>query len=205
MLFIFVGMTLVASLTPGLAVLLVTSNALKRGFAAAWQATIGIEIGNAIWVVASATGLTALLLACAPLFTVLRWAGAIYLIYLRVRLVIASLRPMTDVKAAAGSPALSPVLQGVSTQLGNPKALLYWTALFPQFIDRTHDLFPQFVLLGASVIGVEIVVLSGYALATVSLRKAVAGPSSKRRIIDAVSGSFFIALGVLLGTKSAET
>jgi leucine efflux protein len=72
MLFIFIGMTLLAALTPGLAVLLVTSNALKKGFGAAWRATVGIEIGNAVYVLASATGLTTLLVACAPLFAAVR-------------------------------------------------------------------------------------------------------------------------------------
>jgi homoserine/homoserine lactone efflux protein len=97
MLFIFVGMTLLAALTPGLAVLLVTCNALKKGLSAAWRATAGIEIGNAVYVFASATGLTALLVACAPLFTAVRWAGAIYLVYLGIRLVIASFRtPVFD-------------------------------------------------------------------------------------------------------------
>jgi threonine/homoserine/homoserine lactone efflux protein len=92
MLVVFVGMTLLAALTPGLAVLLVTSNALKKGCGAAWRAIFGIEIGNAVYVFASATGLTALLVASAPLFTAVRWAGAVYLIYLGVRLVAASLR-----------------------------------------------------------------------------------------------------------------
>jgi threonine/homoserine/homoserine lactone efflux protein len=92
MLLLFIGMTLLAALTPGLAVLLVTSNALKKGFGAAWRATVGIEIGNAVYVIASATGLTALLVGFAPLFAAVRWAGAIYLIYLGIRLIIASLR-----------------------------------------------------------------------------------------------------------------
>lgn len=72
MLLLFIGMTLLAALTPGLVVLLVTSNALKKGFGAAWRATVGIEIGNAVYVIASATGLTALLVASAPLFTAVR-------------------------------------------------------------------------------------------------------------------------------------
>ncbi len=205
MLLIFIGMTLLAALTPGLAVLLVTSNVLKKGFDAAWRAIVGIEIGNAIYVLASATGLTALLVACAPLFTAVRWAGAIYLIYLGLRLIVASVRPTTNAESAVSVRALNPMLQGISTQLGNPKALLYWTALFPQFLDRTHDLLPQFFLLGLSAIGVETVVLAGYALATNSARTAIARPPGMRRVIDCITGGFFVAVGLLLGTKSAET
>jgi homoserine/homoserine lactone efflux protein len=205
MLLIFIGMTLLAALTPGLAVLLVTSNALKKGFDAAWRATVGIEIGNAIYVLASATGLTALLVACAPLFTAVRWAGAIYLIYLGLRLIVASVRPAANAESAVSVRALNPMLQGISTQLGNPKALLYWTALFPQFLDRTHDLLPQFFLLGLSAIGVETVVLAGYALATNSARTAIARPPGMRRAIDCITGGFFVAVGLMLGTKSAET
>jgi threonine/homoserine/homoserine lactone efflux protein len=204
MLFIFIGMTLLAALTPGLAVLLVTSNALKRGFEGAWRATVGIEIGNAVYVLASATGLTALLVASAPLFTAVRWAGAVYLIYLGIRLVIASFRPSESAESVTGMRALNPMLQGISTQLGNPKALLYWTALFPQFLDRTHDLLPQFFVLGITAICVETVVLTGYTLATISARKAIARPPFMRRVIDGITGGFFIVIGFLLGTKSAE-
>jgi homoserine/homoserine lactone efflux protein len=204
MLFVFIGTTLVAALTPGLAVLLVTSNALKKGFGAAWRATIGIEIGNAVYVLASATGLTALLVACAPLFTAVRWAGAIYLIYLGIRLVISSFRTPSIDESGTSVRVLNPMLQGISTQLGNPKALLYWTALFPQFLDRSHDLLPQFFLLGISAICVETVVLAGYALATISARRAVAGPPFVRRVVDAITGGFFIAVGFLLGTKNAD-
>ena len=64
------------------------------------------------------------------------------------------------------------MVQGISTQLGNPKALLYWTALFPQFLDRTHALLPQFFLLGISAICVETIVLTGYALATISAQRS---------------------------------
>jgi homoserine/homoserine lactone efflux protein len=204
MLFVFVGTTLLAALTPGLAVLLVTSNALKKGLGAAWRATIGIEIGNAVYVLASATGLTTVLVTCAPLFTAVRWAGAIYLIYLGVRLVFASFRNPSIDETETSIRALHPLLQGISTQLGNPKALLYWTALFPQFLDRSHDLLPQFFLMGISAIGVETVVLTGYALATISARSAIAGPPFMRRAVDAITGGFFIAIGFLLGTKSAD-
>jgi threonine/homoserine/homoserine lactone efflux protein len=204
MLFVFIGTTLLAALTPGLAVFLITSNALKKGFGAAWRATIGIEIGNAVYVLASATGLIALLVACTPLFTAVRWAGAIYLIYLGIRLVISSFRTLSIDESGASVRELNPMLQGISTQLGNPKALLYWTALFPQFLNRTHDLWPQFFLLGISAICVETVVLTGYALATISARSAVAGPPFVRRVVDVITGGFFIAIGFLLGTKSAD-
>ncbi len=205
MLFVFIGMTLLAALTPGLAVLLVTSNALKKGFGAAWRATVGIEIVNAVYVLASATGLTTLLVACAPLFAAVRWAGAIYLIYLGIRLVIASFRAPAFDESEASLRALNPLVQGISTQLGNPKALLYWTALFPQFLDRTHALLPQFFLLGISAICVETIVLTGYAWATISARSAIARPPFMRRVLDAITGGFFITIGFLLGTKSADT
>lgn len=183
---------------------MVTSNALKKGMGAAWRTTIGIEIGNAVYVLASATGLTTVLVTCAPLFTAVRWAGAIYLIYLGVRLVLASFRRPSVDESETRIRTLHPLLQGISTQLGNPKALLYWTALFPQFLDRSHDLLPQFFLLGISAICVETVVLTGYASATISARSAVAGPPFMRRVLDAVTGSFFIAIGFLLGTKNAD-
>jgi homoserine/homoserine lactone efflux protein len=100
---------------------------------------------------------------------------------------------------------MNPMLQGVSTQLGNRKALLYSTALFPQFLDHTSPLLPQFLLLGITAICVETIVLTGYALATISARRVIARPPFVRRVIDGVTSGLFITLGILLGTRNAET
>lgn len=199
---VFLGVTLLAALTPGLAVMLVTSHSLKQGFRIACQATLGIEIGNSIFVLASATGLTALLVACAPLFTLVRWLGALYLIFLGIKLVISAFHPPAVSERTPSAKGMHPVAQGVSTQLGNPKALLYWTALFPQFIDRTHPLFGQFLTLGILAICVETVVLIAYAFA--SVRRAVSGRPFTQRVLEGVTGCFFIFAGVLLGRRTAD-
>jgi homoserine/homoserine lactone efflux protein len=201
---IFLGVTFLAALTPGLAVMLVTSHSLERGLRRAWQATLGIEIGNAIFVLASATGLTALLVACAPLFTVVRWCGAVYLIFLGAMLLISAFRAPAVATEMPQTKGLHPVAQGVTTQLGNPKALLYWTALFPQFIDRTHPLFAQFLLLGILAICVETVVLIGYSFAAASVRRAVSSQPFMQRVLKGVTGCFFILIGLLLGRRTAN-
>jgi homoserine/homoserine lactone efflux protein len=201
---VFLGVTFLAASTPGLAVMLVTSNSLKQGLHAARQAILGIEIGNAIFVLASATGLTALMVACAPLFTVIRWCGALYLILLGVKLLISAFSAPAVPREVIRGNGLRPVAQGISTQLGNPKALLYWTALFPQFIDRTHPVFIQFLILGILTICVETLVLTGYAFAAASVRHAVSRQPFMQRVLEGVTGCFFILIGILLGRRTAE-
>lgn len=201
---IFLGVTFLAALTPGLAVMLVTSHSLERGLRRAWQATLGIEVGNAIFVLASAAGLTALLVACAPLFTVVRWCGGLCLIFLGATLLVSAFRAPAVATEVPRTKGLYPIVQGVSTQLGNPKALLYWTALFPQFIDRTHPLFAQFLILGILAICVETLVLTGYAFAAASLRRGVSRKPFIQRVLKGVTGCIFILIGVLLGRRSAN-
>ncbi len=200
----FLGVTFLAALTPGLAVMLVTSYSLDRGLGRAWQATLGIEVGNAVFVLASATGLTALLMACAPLFTVVRWCGVVYLIFLGAMLLISAFRSTAVAAKMPQTKSLHPIAQGLTTQLGNPKALLYWTALFPQFIDRTHPPFAQFLVFGIVTICVETVVLTGYAFAAASLRRAVSRQLFMQRLLKGVTGCFFILTGLLLGRRTAN-
>ena len=73
--FLFLGVSLLAALSPGMTVLLITSNALKRGMSSAIKAILGVETANLTFIVFSAARLTALLVACQPLLTSVRWAG----------------------------------------------------------------------------------------------------------------------------------
>lgn len=141
----FITVQLAISFTPGPAVAIVTAFALRQGFAAALGATAGIVGGNLVWFALSALGFGALAKAFPAAVTALTIAGAIYLVWLGLQ---------AWRNAGAGSPPDAPVqaagnafTRAALTQLANPKALLFFAALLPQFVDAGRPLVPQYGVL----------------------------------------------------------
>ncbi len=145
-------------LTPGPAVMCVVGTALGRGKRGGFAATAGIVAGNTAYFVLSATSLGAILTASYELFTAVRWAGAAYLVFLGVRMLAAAPRP-TPAAAANGRASFT---GGALTQLSNPKALVFFTALLPQFIDPHRSLLAQTAILGVTSQVIEALVMTGY-------------------------------------------
>src|ERR1700689_1148040 len=122
-------------LIPGPAVLLVLSTALRRGFPSATRATAGILAGNTMYFALSATGIAAVIVASHTLFSALKWAGAAYLAWLGLRMLLAP--------APGGDAPTQPVagrgdrvfIRAFVVQAANPKALVFFIALLPQFIN----------------------------------------------------------------------
>jgi homoserine/homoserine lactone efflux protein len=190
---LFIAAELVFSLTPGPTVMMICAYGFRGGFRDAVAAICGTQTGNTIWYVASVAGLGALLLAWPVAFTVIRLLGAGYLIYLGASEWWNSFHPKPET-----APRLTrgPYVQALLTQLGNPKALLFFGALLPQFIDTTHPLMPQYLLMFAITFMGESIVLSAYGwLAAVGGRRAGGHGTLRER----VSGTVLIGLGVMFG------
>lgn len=147
-------------LTPGPAVMYVVGTALGRGRAGGFAATAGIVAGNTAYFILSATSLGAILMASYELFTVVRWAGAAYLVILGVRMLFAA---SDKTPAAVANPRAS-FAGGAVTQLSNPKALVFFSALLPQFIDPHRSLVAQIAILGVSSQAIEAAVMTAYIL-----------------------------------------
>jgi homoserine/homoserine lactone efflux protein len=153
----------VLCLTPGPAVLFVVSHGLARGGSASLWANAGILSGNTLYFVLSALGLGALLAASHDLFTVVQYAGAVYLVYLgivTIRGAGLALKPAED--AAGGRRGGEVIARGFALQAANPKALLFFTALLPQFVDPRQGVASQMAILAATSIAIEFVVLGMY-------------------------------------------
>ena len=185
------------SLTPGPAVMLVISQGLKHGFRPSARGVAGILAGNAVYFALSALGLGALLLASATLFTALKWAGVAYLIYVGLKMLLTK----SADGDAEGAPVIAPqrslklFSQGLLTQLSNPKALIFFTALLPQFITPGDSVFGQFLVLGLVSISVELPVLLAYGwLAERGQRLIPRGRLST--LPDRIAGAFLICAGV---------
>jgi len=159
--------------TPGPAVLLVISLSLARGAAAGLAGSLGILTANAFYFALSATSLGAILLASWQLFFIVKWAGAGYLIWLGVRMIAS--RSATAGASPNGDPITSQSPRksfslGFLTQGANPKALLFFTAILPQFIDPQGSVGFQVFVLGVSSVLIELVVLGIYVVTSRTAR-----------------------------------
>jgi threonine/homoserine/homoserine lactone efflux protein len=204
-LLLFAGMTLAVCLAPGPNVMLVIGFALKQGFGPALRAIIGISLINVLYLALAAAGLVALVIASAPLFAVVRYCGAAYLIYLGYKLLRAGFAPQTveASEVVLQTPPIEgarPMLQGVLTHLGNPKGVLYWSALLPQFLDSAYPLALQITALGTFAVIIDFAVMCAYAILFASTSRLLQG-SRYFRWIEICAGAVFIVSGVLLGTE----
>ncbi|MFB4263587.1 LysE family translocator [Nonomuraea sp. GTA35] len=197
----FGGVVLLGAMSPGPDFAVVVRRSVVSGRAHGMAAAAGIAVGVFAWVVAAATGVAALLAASAVAFTVVKVAGAAYLLYLGVRSLRAAWRGSgalrLDVPDPGGRGSWAAFTEGLLTNVLNPKAALFFVALVPQF-------------LGA---GVSVAALGGVALAgTVAwflvvanvvgvLRKVFARPAV-RRTVDGLTGAALIGLGVKLATST---
>jgi homoserine/homoserine lactone efflux protein len=151
------------ALPPGPAVLCVMSQASRYGLWAGFMGILGIQIGNFIFFLCVAFGLAALLAAATNAFAILQLAGAGYLFYLGIRVISSSLR-RKSLELQSPPQERNLIWQELAIQLTNPKALLFVSALLPQFVDQDgHVMFQLAILLGCSIV-VDTAVLGSYAL-----------------------------------------
>jgi len=193
---LFVVTETVLCLSPGPAVLLVLSVSLTRGCSPGLQASAGILVANAFYFLLSATSLGAILLASWEVFFLIKWVGAAYLIWLGLKMCLA--RGASDLHAAAHTTPARPrqgmFLHGVVAQGANPKALLFFTALLPQFVNPAAPLAPQIAILAITSILIEFGVLAGYA-GLASRASHLAQRPRCVRVLNRVGGGLLIGAG----------
>lgn len=192
----YLAMCFLFAATPGPAVILTASQAIARGFGAGMGVILGTQLGNLIYFVISAAGLGAILVTSETAFMAVKYAGAAYLIYLGIRTIRNAPRALDPETKAEKVPLWRhPFTQGLLNQLANPKSILFWGALFPQFVDfRSGDLILQFAILASTGILADIIVLSAYgAAAARGGRLMAAGPLAVWR--ERLSGATLIVVG----------
>lgn len=183
-------------LTPGPAVLFVAAQALRHGSVKSLWANAGILSGNGFYFLLSATGLGALLLASHDLFIGVKWLGAAYLVFLGVKTFVdrGKTRGGTANKDSPDGSGPRLLLRGFAVQAANPKALVFFTALLPQFINPGAPVAFQLLILGVSSLFVEFVVLAGYGILA-GRASAFAGQPRFARATNRVSGGLLVAAG----------
>jgi threonine/homoserine/homoserine lactone efflux protein len=202
-LLLFVAAGLLLNLTPGPDVLYIVTNSLRSGTKAGVVAALGINAGCFVHIFAAALGVSALVAASAAAFTVLKWLGAIYLLYVGVKLLLArSPHATQDIAAIARSeppmPLRSVFLGGFWTNVLNPKVAIFFLAFVPQFIPAGVDNEAlAFIALGALFNINSVFVNAGWAAAAAWMARR---DSVQRGMhwLDRVAGAMFIAFGLKL-------
>jgi threonine/homoserine/homoserine lactone efflux protein len=194
----FLAVSAIVIVTPGPDTALTIRSSLMGGRRAGVFTAVGVSSGQAVWTLASAAGIAALLAASEPAFLAVRIAGSAYLIWLGLQAIVAALRGRRKVVAAAETRRLDTTRafrQGLLSNLGNPKMAAFFPSLLPQF---AHS-FSALLALGFVFCAMTLVWLTAYAFA-VARAGDFLGRSSVRRVVEAVTGAVLVALGLRLAT-----
>ncbi|MEM1314777.1 MAG: LysE family translocator [Pseudomonadota bacterium] len=198
---LYVATVLALMSTPGPSQLLMLSNSGVHGFRRALATAAGDLTANALQMLAAGLGLAALIAASASALTAVKWAGVAYLIWLGVRMILRARPDAADGRGRRGPASLRTLwLQGFLTSAANPKAVVFFAALFPQFISAEAAFWPQFGILSATYIVMDGTFLSAYGLGSSWIARRFKGDA--RVWIERAGGGFMIGAAALLGLRS---
>jgi threonine/homoserine/homoserine lactone efflux protein len=190
----------VLSLTPGPAVLFVLSSALRAGAKKSLASILAILTANTVYFALSASGLGALLISSYRVFFAVKWIGAAYLLYLGARTMLGRSEVLPAGESAeTGASAMRLFRDGFVLQMSNPKAIVFFSAILPQFIDPHRAVLPQIVILGLISVICEFAVLSSYSVAAARASMLARQPRYAKWT-NRVAGSLLIGAGAGLAT-----
>jgi RhtB (resistance to homoserine/threonine) family protein len=197
------------NVTPGPDTAYIVGRSVAQGRSAGLVSALGISAGCCVHALACAFGLTALLAASATAFTVVKFVGAIYLVYLGTRLIFAKAAPakagveVDAPQATAPRPLRQLFLQGFWTNVLNPKVVLFFVSFFPQFVgtDSPHKVL-AFLALGVVFVLMSTVWNSFVAWIAGSVSRRFSGKPGVKKWLDRTVGTAFVGLGVKLATAT---
>ncbi|TFB52575.1 LysE family transporter [Cryobacterium tagatosivorans] len=187
------------SLTPGAGAINTMSNALNSGFRRSIWGILGQQAALLAHIVIVALGVGVLVAGSPLAFTVIRFVGAAYLVYLGIRQFLA--KPALDAESAPAlshDPAWSMFRRGLWVNLLNPKAIVFFLAFLPQFIRLDRPMLPQYLIVAATVIVVDILVMWFFFALTARSLQRFTGDARGQRVVNRVFGVLFVSVGVLL-------
>ena len=190
----FLGVMAVMAVTPGPANLFAVATGMEKGRASALFGVLGMNVATLVWFGAAALGLAALIKAFPAAFKVVAVLGAVYVAWLGVK-------ALRGAFATAGQPdrlvvrkGRSAFVDGFAVQIANPKAILFFTAVLPPFVDVSRPVAPQMALFAVAVIGMDMMSMSAYALSGAALSRRMQQPRFRK--------AFGVFVGVLLMTAA---
>ena len=201
---IYLVLVTAATATPGPAILFIITNSTSYGWKRAIWAALGNIVGLFCLGIIAITGLGTILNTSVVFFNILKYAGAAYLIYLGLKILLQKELDLSSINAPAHSTDISSrkiFLQALAVAISNPKAIVFLTALFPQFINIEQTLIPQFSILIITLMSFSFFFLMVYAFGAQRM-KIWLNNSERITLFNRASGSIFIGFGLLLATAT---
>lgn len=193
----FLGVMAVMAVTPGPANLFSVANGVARGKAGAMLGVVGMNAATLVWFGAAALGLGALVVAFPEAFRLISIAGALYVAWLGIKSLRGAFRTAADPKDTTVRPGRSALVDGFMVQIANPKAVLFFTAVLPPFLDVNRPAAPQLALFAVATIGMDILSMSAYGLGGAALARRMSEPRF-RRGFGVLTGILLLAACVLI-------
>lgn len=196
---LYVGTVLILMSTPGPSQLLILSNSLSSGFPRSAYTAAGDLSANLIQMIVATTGLTVLIESNPQLLTVIKWVGVAYLLYAGTRSLLKN-SGLTIENTRQSRSRQSLYLQGFIVSAVNPKAVVFFAALFPQFINSGQPMAPQFAALCATYLLMDGMFLMSYAILATKLVLWLRSSSSQ--VLNRAPGILLIAVALGLAMKT---
>jgi threonine/homoserine/homoserine lactone efflux protein len=193
-LLVFAGASIAMLVFPGPSVIYIVTRSVEQGRRAGLVSMLGVEAGGLVHVAAAALGISAIVASSATAFSIVKYAGAAYLIYLGVQRWRGSGedpgRPEPQARGAL-------FRQGMVVNVLNPKTAIFFLAFLPQFVDPSMAVAPQVLVLGAEFIAIAVVSDGAYAVVAGTLGERVRRSTVANRWVDRAAGGSLVALGGL--------
>lgn len=193
---LYLGTVLAFMCTPGPSHILMLSNSLGHGFKKSSATALGDLSANFLQMTAASIGLATVLQSSQHYFIIIKWAGVAYLAYLGVRLILSR---KSSLEAASSRSSKSLYWQGFITSAANPKAVVFFAALFPQFISTSEALLSQFIVLSLTYLIIDGLFLCFYGKFAEFFATKL--QTHIGQYFNKISGFLFIGAAILLGTK----
>ena len=196
----FLGVMTVMAITPGPANIFSVANGVQRGKAGALLGVIGMNAATLVWFVAAALGLGALVIAFPQVFRVISIGGALYVAWLGINALRGAFRTAADPDAPTVRMGRSALVDGFMVQIANPKAVLFFTAVLPPFLDVNRPAAPQLALFALATIGMDVLSMSAYGLGGAALARRMGEPRF-RKGFALMTGLLLLAAAILIVTR----
>jgi threonine/homoserine/homoserine lactone efflux protein len=202
---LFLTAALLLAVAPGPGMLYVLARSLAGGRREGVLSALGTFVGGMVHVLAAAAGVSVVLARSAVAFATVKYAGAAYLCFLGVRMILAAWRGNDELPTAALPPARNPFWQGIATEVLNPKTALFFLSFIPQFVNReAGHVFAQFLALGAVSVTLNTSADLVVTMFAGPLGNRIRSSARFRRAQRTATGGIMIGLGTYLAVSKSE-
>ncbi len=200
---LFLITVLIICITPGIDMMFILNRSISQGRDAGIYSALGVSVGAVVHTVLSGLGLSVILQTSVVLFTIIKIVGAVYLIYIGIQMFI-SKQSSISIKKTVYQSRRKLFVQGVITNVTNPKVALFFISFIPQFISVDNQYGPiPFLILGSIFAVMGAITSFIIAIFSSSLTTKLRENIVAEKIINKISGAVFVILGIsLFGTKS---